>query len=785
MNPDDRPTAATLLNYAKGESSLLKAVDQQEIAHPNIIQYIVIGYASDHNIQDSHYCLLMEWCSGITLKDFIKRNPTHCSTERIVKYTTQVASGLHYLHEEVRSAKFIHGDITSSNIMTKDSTGKNLKIIDVEGASQQPRGLRPSKKKFNMKAVSGYFMSPEMAVWNYNPRKVIRPTPDSSTDIYSLGCVVMDMYFMSQGQALWPDHDEHSIREAMQSEHPLTPRIPENLSDELKVLARQCLQFNPSDRPTAATILNYVTRVCGNPHFKCAEHGIQWYLPTSKKPLGLSGGFGVVHRIDAFSVGAGLVEEDKRHLALKIFHGLLSKDEIEKIETTLLQLNHPNIVKNLATGFFEHDQQFAIIMECCSGGTLTEAAETALPVEKQKNYVNQLIQGIQYLHEDANIIHKDLKGTNVVFRDETKSTLKICDIDSYSARRRDKSRSFISRPGGTPGFASPEMLVCWRNSTAAKGRYSVGRATDIWSLGAVVLEMYCKGKLIMPKHETVNETFDSNSPSIPAALPLSMDRPIIPEDMQQELKDFVSKCMALGPKDRPTIKQLQDEFSERFSTPSSSTRQGSSMPQAGSWQHIGAISPEMFRIQETRFEPEKIFNTLWHGSLALKNDHAFVGMYYLSGNQEYANAALPRSPDLSLNMLKIVQRMQLEQSQLKTLQQKMQEQTCCIMLACAVGTTADQSDKAQQTEKLRDGFVTYLEQKQAAGIVNVNDNSTTHFTVHVYPPCDFSREFLSRRCDPTMVGMINRTPHLLVVITPTRFSTPSSLARRKRSLDAD
>ncbi|OWA52906.1 hypothetical protein BV898_17348 [Hypsibius exemplaris] len=59
---------------------------------------------------------------------------------------------------------------------------------------------------------------------------------------------------------------------------------------------------------------------------------------------------------------------------------------------------------------------------------------------------------------------------------------------------------------------------------------------------------------------------------------------------------------------------------------------------------------QLFRLlfeDETRFEPEKIFNTLWHGSLALKNDHAFVRMYYLSGNQEYANAALPRSPVLT------------------------------------------------------------------------------------------------------------------------------------------
>jgi hypothetical protein len=39
--------------------------------------------------------------------------------------------------------------------------------------------------------------------------------------------------------------------------------------------------------------------------------------------------------------------------------------------------------------------------------------------------------------------------------------------------------------------------------------------------------------------------------------------------------------------------------------------------------------------------------------------------------------------------------------------------------------------------------------------------------VHVFPPCDFSKDFLDSKCEPMTAAMIGRTPHLLVVIAPT------------------
>ncbi|OWA51132.1 putative Mitogen-activated protein kinase kinase kinase 4 [Hypsibius exemplaris] len=567
--------ALKILYSKKGGMNELKTLLQLDDPNKCIIQYIAVGTITDGGIPDyrGYQCLLMERCSGMMLTDLIKRNPKHFSPKVIASYTAQLVSGLHYLHER-RPTKFVHGDIRPANIMMKDSTGEVLKIVDLDGASQWKHGPRSPEK--DIKAMGALtFMSPEMIAWmdfrkgGRKSTKTQQLAPNSSTDIWGLGCVVLVMYRASQGQHLWPDlmgQDRMKVQKAffraVYEGNPLTPSIPQDMPDDLKVLASQCLKINGSDRPTAAALLKYADRE----YFKCADGGIQFYLRQLKVQLAESGGFGVVHQVNAYRVGADFVEQSPRNLALKAFFKTLEQDEMDRITRTLPKLEHRNIVKYLAVGCFEPDGQFTLIMEYCSGGTLTEAAKMGLTVEQQKKYVNQLLCGIHYLHVEVepHIVHKDLKGKNVVFEDENKTTLKICDVDSCSERLKEAPQTFISRPVGTRGFMSPEMQKCCMNPRVDRGKYPVGMATDIWSLGAVVLEMYCRGRLIMPEYEipAAGEIFDSNSPSIPAAVALSIEIPVIPEDMEQELKGFVSKCMALGPKDRPTIEQLRNKFCE-------------------------------------------------------------------------------------------------------------------------------------------------------------------------------------------------------------------------------
>ena len=109
---------------------------------------------------------------------------------------------------------------------------------------------------------------------------------------------------------------------------------------------------------------------------------------------------------------------------------------------------------------------------------------------------------------------------------------------------------------------------------------------------------------------------------------------------------------------------------------------------------------------------------MWQGLMALKNDHAVVQMHFISGNPHVARGSLPVSPDGLTLPLRIAQRMRLEQQQLEGVMRKIQiEQEHCILLALPCGR--DAMDVLQQSNNLRQGFITYLQLKQAAGIVNI------------------------------------------------------------------
>ena len=129
----------------------------------------------------------------------------------------------------------------------------------------------------------------------------------------------------------------------------------------------------------------------------------------------------------------------------------------------------------------------------------------------------------------------------------------------------------------------------------------------------------------------------------------------------------------------------------------------------------------------------------WSGILGLKNDMANVQMHYVSGCRDLASAYLPNHG----STLKIVQRMRLEDAQIDGVKKKMDTKSeHCLLLALPHGTDQDQIEK--QSKILRNNFITYLQLKSAAGIVNVVNNENQPAIVHVFPSCDFANENLAR-----------------------------------------
>ncbi|KAF0036755.1 hypothetical protein F2P81_012067 [Scophthalmus maximus] len=154
---------------------------------------------------------------------------------------------------------------------------------------------------------------------------------------------------------------------------------------------------------------------------------------------------------------------------------------------------------------------------------------------------------------------------------------------------------------------------------------------------------------------------------------------------------------------------------------------------------------------------------VWQGLLALKNDQAAVQLHFVSGNTLLAQRSLP--PPEGGPLLRIVQRMRLEASQLDSVARRMTvENDYCLLLALPCGR--DQDDVLGQTQFLKSGFITYLQAKQAAGIINVPNPGSNQpaYVVQIFPPCEFSESHLSRLAPDLLNSISSISPHLMIVI---------------------
>ncbi|XP_076626956.1 uncharacterized protein LOC143344622 isoform X6 [Colletes latitarsis] len=158
------------------------------------------------------------------------------------------------------------------------------------------------------------------------------------------------------------------------------------------------------------------------------------------------------------------------------------------------------------------------------------------------------------------------------------------------------------------------------------------------------------------------------------------------------------------------------------------------------------------------------YPVMWQGLLALKNDQAAVQMHFVFGNPNVARDSLPCNSDGSTPPLRIAQRMRLEQTQVEGVARKMQmDNEHCMLLALPCGR--DEVDVLQQSKNLQTGFIMYLQQKQAAGIVNIAAPGSQQpaYVVHIFPSCDFANESLARIA-PDLLHRVAKIAHLLIVI---------------------
>ncbi|KAL0904502.1 hypothetical protein M5K25_026624 [Dendrobium thyrsiflorum] len=211
------------LKQLKQEINLLS-----QLSHANIVQYY------DSELVNDTLSVYLEYVPGGSILKLLQE---YGSFEEpvIKKYTAHILSGLAYLHGK----NTVHRDIKGANILV-DPTGV-VKLADFGIAK-----LISSDTSIRSLRGSPYWMAPEviMSTNGYN----------LSVDIWSLGCTVLEMATSK--------HPWSRFEEAAAVMHEIgfgkdIPDIPDHLSFEAKSFVMSCLQRDPSNRPTAAQLMDH------------------------------------------------------------------------------------------------------------------------------------------------------------------------------------------------------------------------------------------------------------------------------------------------------------------------------------------------------------------------------------------------------------------------------------------------------------------------------------------------------------------------------------------------
>ncbi|RIB11085.1 MAP kinase [Gigaspora rosea] len=180
-------------------------------------------------------------------------------------------------------------------------------------------------------------------------------------------------------------------------------------------------------------------------------------------------------------------------------------------------------------------------MEYMDAGSLDKLYGNGVPEDVLAKITSAMVKGLSFLKDKLNIIHRDVKPTNVLVN--RAGEVKLCDFGVSGQLTQSLAKTNI----GCQSYMAPERIHSSEAST-----YTV--QSDVWSLGLAMVELGT-GKYPYPvpdKNEQISMFVQLNA--IVAGTP-----PSLPEDkFSEECRDFVAQCLSKRPQDRPTYKQLLD-----------------------------------------------------------------------------------------------------------------------------------------------------------------------------------------------------------------------------------
>ena len=158
-------------------------------------------------------------------------------------------------------------------------------------------------------------------------------------------------------------------------------------------------------------------------------------------------------------------------------------------------------------GAFFQEGAVYICIEFMDGGSIDKIYGDGIPENVLRKITYATTQGLKTLKDDHNIIHRDVKPTNILVN--TRGQVKICDFGVSGNLVASIAKTNI----GCQSYMAPERIsgggISQAGANPGGGTYSV--QSDIWSLGLTIIEC-ALGRYPYPP-ETYNNIFSQLSVS--------------------------------------------------------------------------------------------------------------------------------------------------------------------------------------------------------------------------------------------------------------------------------
>lgn len=149
--------------------------------------------------------------------------------------------------------------------------------------------------------------------------------------------------------------------------------------------------------------------------------------------------------------------------------------EIQRELDSLRECQHPNIVQY--EGAYIASKRLWVAMEYCLCSLHCVLSRTNRPLQEGQiaAVMARALRGLDYLHSQRHLIHRDVKAGNILLTSDGEVKLADFGVSAQLGGTLTKRNTVI----GTPMYMSPEMIE--------EGQYD--HRTDLWSLGITAIEL--------------------------------------------------------------------------------------------------------------------------------------------------------------------------------------------------------------------------------------------------------------------------------------------------------